>query len=323
MQKLLVKAAALISNEGQPRFYIRSLVTLNDGLQDTTTAKKMNPSTAKAFNAMKQKVKKTIKTYEDDVALFTANPIDEEASADEAEAIAMNEEDIVPTGPKKVIFVDEDIDAGEFTVVGKGSKPIEKITSLSLFDKLEEILQARGKKSTDKGLQIEQLAKLYEQTFTPYQKIKCLMSLLSARFDYVPAASGIMNTEMWTSALNEIKSLHDLLDANKHITVGNVQIDESVSELVRDRETTDGTPVVIPGIITSFVDRLDDEFNKSLQALDGHSSDYIDRLRDEMTLYAMLVRSGAYAEEIGTIQDALDLMTMRRVEHLYYKVNLL
>jgi translation initiation factor 3 subunit C len=63
MQKLLIKAAPLITRDGQPRFYVRTLVSLNEAVVDAggENAKKMNPSTAKAFNAMKQKLKKASK----------------------------------------------------------------------------------------------------------------------------------------------------------------------------------------------------------------------------------------------------------------------
>jgi translation initiation factor 3 subunit C len=70
----MVKAAAIISREKVPRFYVRSLVQLEDTLKTTLEnkdlIKKMNPSTAKAFNAMKQKIKKSSKQYEREVAAF-------------------------------------------------------------------------------------------------------------------------------------------------------------------------------------------------------------------------------------------------------------
>lgn len=70
----MVKAAAIISREKVPRFFVRSLVQLEDTLKATLEnkdlIKKMNPSTAKAFNAMKQKIKKSSKQYEREVAAF-------------------------------------------------------------------------------------------------------------------------------------------------------------------------------------------------------------------------------------------------------------
>jgi translation initiation factor 3 subunit C len=71
-----LKAAAIISREKNPRFYIRSLCHLDDHIKKTLEnkdlIKKMNPSTAKAFNAMKQKIRKQVKLYENDVEAFKA-----------------------------------------------------------------------------------------------------------------------------------------------------------------------------------------------------------------------------------------------------------
>jgi translation initiation factor 3 subunit C len=143
--------------------------------------------------------------------------------------------------PKKKVTIQDAESGDEFLVVGRGSKvvkPVEKLTSASLFEKLDEILAARGKKNTDKSAQIDSISALVDQAFSPYQKIKCLMSLISARFDYVPASSGVMSTEMWKASLDEIKALHDLLDENPHITIGDVVVDDSVSENARDKVCT-------------------------------------------------------------------------------------
>lgn len=320
LQKLLTKAAQMIQNDGYPRFYVRSLVELSDALAAASSvSKKMNKSTNKAYSIILQKLKKICKVHEVEIANFKENPINEEDSADEAEELAfkqeMEKEDAADT--KKVAF-EQDNDEG-FEVVGKKSsqKSVTKITSAALFSKYEDILQARGKKNTDKASQIESILALLNEAFTPYQKIKCLMSLISSRFDYSSTSSSI---EMWKAAQNEINQLHDLLDANPHITIRDVAIDETVPLHTTDKEASEGKAVVIRGTITSFVDRLDDEFYKSLLSIDSHTTDYVDRLKDGNMLYALIVRTQKYAELVGVPKDALDLLIMRRVEHLYYKV---
>jgi len=75
----------------------------------------------------------------------------------------------------------------------------------------------------------------------------------------------------------------------------------------------------VRGSIVSFVDRLDDEFTRSLQNIDPHTTEYIDRLRDETGLYALIVRSQLYFEKINHTESLFQIC-MRRVEHLYYMV---
>jgi translation initiation factor 3 subunit C len=74
--KALNKAASIIAREKVPRFVIRCLVQLDDHIKNFVTnkeqIKKLNPSSAKSFNAMKQKVRKIEKTYEKEMKAFRA-----------------------------------------------------------------------------------------------------------------------------------------------------------------------------------------------------------------------------------------------------------
>ncbi|KAL2919390.1 Translation initiation factor 3 subunit c [Polyrhizophydium stewartii] len=330
--KSVTKSAALIEREGTPRFFVRTLVELDDFLKDSLqnkdAAKKMNAITAKALNAMKQKIKKITKTYETQIEKFRENPVDAEESETEALEQARAQAQAAAAAPKQQAAAAaaaseaeaaKDGDKG-FTVVGKSGKAVE-YTPEQLFAKLAEVNEARGKKSTDKLAQIEILSQLLASATTPYQKIRVLLSLIPSRFDFVPPTTGFMSADMWNKALGEIKTLLGLLDANEHITLTltPTEQDESVPEHMRDRQVTAGQPVVLPGHIASFVDRLDDEFTKSLQNIDPHTTEYIDRLRDETALYATIVRVQKYSEATGATAESHDLMVMRRLEHLYNK----
>jgi len=92
-----------------------------------------------------------------------------------------------------------------------------------------------------------------------------------------------------------------------------------------DEEEADKEPALEPdktygirGSIVSYVDRLDDEFTKSLQNIDPHTTDYVDRLKDETELYSTIVRGQIYFEQHG-LDDGTSRVVMRRLEHLYYK----
>ena len=74
-------------------------------------------------------------------------------------------------------------------------------------------------------------------------------------------------------------------------------------------------PVV--GSLSLFMNRLDEEFSKSLQRISSHSSDYIIRLRDEAQLVALLSKSYDYFIRTNCKKEAAEI-ALRRVEHMYY-----
>lgn len=89
-----------------------------------------------------------------------------------------------------------------------------------------------------------------------------------------------------------------------------------------------GEVLKIPGSVVSFVDRLDDELTRSLQHIDPHTTEYIDRLSDEGALYTTILRNQLYLERLQRNQniptdEAINRVIMRRLEHLYFKVMIL
>ena len=88
-----------------------------------------------------------------------------------------------------------------------------------------------------------------------------------------------------------------------------------------------GEKLRVPGSIVSFVERLDDELTRSLQHIDPHTAEYIERLADEGALYANIVRGMIYVEGLAkdtslqVPQEATNRIVMRRLEHVYFKVS--
>ena len=89
----------------------------------------------------------------------------------------------------------------------------------------------------------------------------------------------------------------------------------------RSPQTEENGVVHIRGSVISFVDRLDDEFTRSLQNIDPHGTEYIERLRDEKALYKSICLAQAYFERASR-DDARARVIMRRLEHIYYKVRI-
>jgi translation initiation factor 3 subunit C len=127
-----------------------------------------------------------------------------------------------------------------------------------------------------------------------------------------------MPIELWLSGQREVDQLVSIIAADSSYSVE--EITDDYDELVEraPAEEKDGI-VRIRGSIISFVDRLDDEFTKSLQNIDPHGPEYIDRLKDEKVLYCTICRAQAFYE--NTRQDGpLSRVIMRRLEHIYSKV---
>jgi len=66
------------------------------------------------------------------------------------------------------------------------------------------------------------------------------------------------------------------------------------------------------------VERLDEEFIKMLQGCDAHSTEYVERLKDEKITCTIVERLQAYLELRGTPSE-LCRVYLRRIEHTYYK----
>lgn len=288
------------------------------------TPKKTNAIQARAINAMKQKIKKTNKDYQTEIDAYRANK-DEfmESSEDEA-----------PPAPKpkaakiaEIVTAPEDMgdDDDGFTRVDKGGRTL-KYTPESIFKHLRSVLESRGKKNTDRDEQIGVMEKLLEIANTPYQQIRVLLGLVSSRFDIASNISGAMPLAHWKNAEKELATLLTVLEKNSDFVV--VENAEEWEDDEKPPSLQEGEKYIkVPGSIVSYVERLDDELARSLQSIDPHTSEYIERLQDEGSLYNIIFRGQLYYEylrkdeSLQITQDSVNRIVMRRLDHVYFKVS--
>ncbi|KJA29074.1 hypothetical protein HYPSUDRAFT_128456 [Hypholoma sublateritium FD-334 SS-4] len=304
-------------SEPIPAFYVRTLVTLETSVNTTLqkekeAKKKMNASNAKALTAMKQKVKKAVKDNETEVKKYQEDP--EAFEREYLNLIARDSTPAAASGPR-VAAVGATDDVDEFTTVGKGGK-IQQYTSESIFKDLQAVQEARGKKNTDRAEQIRILEILVDVAATSYQRIRVLLALISSRFDYNSSVSTHMPPELWLSAQREVDQLVSIVAADSNYSIQ--EMTEDYDELVERSPATEKGIVRIRGSIISFIDRLDDEFTRSLQNIDPHGTEYVDRLKDEKVLYCTICRAQAFYEKTSQ-SDPLGRVIMRRLEHIYSK----
>ena len=313
-----------------PKIYIQAVADLEDYMNEViakqkVTPKKMNAISARGLNAVKQKIKKVNKEYQSQIDAYREN--NDDFMESEAEEVAPAPK------PKKVArFVPEAVEDEEeegedvegFAPVDKRGKAVQ-YTAESIFKHLRTIMESRGKKNTDRVEQIKVMEKLLEIAITPYQQIRVLLAIISTRFDLGSGTAGAMPLEHWKAAEKELSILLQVLDdANEYVVVENAEEwdDDEKAPTLQEGEKF----IKVPGSIVSYVERLDDELVRSLQSIDPHTSEYIERLSDEGALYNIIFRGQLYYETIrketslDVPQDSINRIVMKRLDHIYFKV---
>lgn len=128
-----------------------------------------------------------------------------------------------------------------------------------------------------------------------------------------------MPIELWLSAQREVDQLVAIVAADSSFSIQEITPDYDELKERSPSDPEENGVVRIRGSIISFVDRLDDEFTKSLQNIDPHGTEYVDRLKDEKVLYCTICRAQAFYEKTNQAEP-LGRVVMRRLEHIYSKV---
>ncbi|KAF7443633.1 eukaryotic translation initiation factor 3 subunit C [Pyrenophora tritici-repentis] len=313
-------------NDGKiPKLYIQAVADLETVVVEThekqkVTPKKMNAVNGRGFNAVRQKIKKHNRDYEKDINAYRENK--EEFMREEEEVIQAPKEkkkNKIPQLGTEV--VDEATDDG-FITVGAGGKAV-LYTPEGILKHLRAIVEQRGRKNSDKLEHIRTLEKLFDVAINDYQKVRVLLTLISTRFDLTSGTASHMHQDQWKLADQEFGKLLQILENSEEIVV--IENAEEWEDDEKLPTITPGEIFRIPGSIVSFVERLDDELTRSLQHIDPHTSEYIERLTDEALLYAQLVRTLVYVESmkknpaLDLPQEPLNRIVMRRLEHVYFK----
>lgn len=334
LSRLVTKDASRQSH----KMYIKTIVQLedlqNEAYEREKAKKKMNATNARALNTFRQRIRKIVRDHEEEIKKYREDPAAFDAESEEEARPAEREvrdEIVGPDGRALRGFLAAEEDDEGFATVGRGGRTIA-YTADGIFKHLKAISEARGKRSTDRAEQLRILEKLRDVAVTPYQKIRVLLALISSRFDYNPVAL-YMPVDQWNayvtpegfancSAQNELISLIEILEENQSFIIIENTEDISLDDPPPDPQP--GETVKVQGSLVSFIDRLDDELTKSLQNIDPHTTEYIERLRDEQSLYLVIVRGGIWFERIENeghdTQGSGSRVVLRRLEHVYYKV---
>ncbi|OCL10869.1 eukaryotic translation initiation factor 3 subunit C [Glonium stellatum] len=325
--KLNRQIPALIKqNDGKtPKLYIKAIADLETVMLETiekqkVSPKKMNAINTRGLNAVRQRIRKNNKDYAKDIDLYR-----EDKEGFMHEDIV---EEALPTAKKvkrSLLDTSEAITGADdegFTMVGAGGKAMQ-YTPESILKHLRTIVEARGRKNTDRLEQIRVMERLRDVAVNDYQKIRVLLTLISTRFDLTSGTGSQMSQEQWKLAEHEFSELLEILESTQEIVV--IENAEEWEDDEKLPPIAPGQIFRIPGSVVSFVERLDDELTRSLQHIDPHTAEYVERLTDEGALYTSIVRALVYVEKLkensklDQSQESLNRVVMRRLEHVYFK----
>lgn len=214
-------------------------------------------------------------------------------------------------------------DGGEWETVRKGAATSDKpkmfakdsdIDDALVVKKLGEISAARGRKRTDRRAQLELLHELrtvaLQHNLGDALQLKLRSAIVAALFDYNPKVSDAMKPEYWSKLVENIDHMVTLLLAHEDMVLSETILEEN-EQLVTP-------PYQVRGCLLTYLERLDDEFTKLLKECDPHSNEYVERLKDEVRVSALIDRVCQVVERDGTPQEICRAY-LRKIDHLYYK----
>lgn len=192
-----------------------------------------------------------------------------------------------------------------------------EINHQNVLKKFHEILAVRGKKGTDRLEQVEFFVELKniseKHDLGPALKLKLLFTICAAIIDSSMGTDSALKDDMWQRLLSTVSDVLDMIDENPDIKFNRTS-DENVEDASK--------PYQIQEDPITLLEKLDAEFTKILQNCDGHSTDYIAKLKDERKVVQLIDQVRSHLQRNNYPSDSLCRVYLLRIEHTYYKLDI-
>ncbi|KEP62586.1 UNVERIFIED_CONTAM: eukaryotic initiation factor-3, subunit 8, putative [Hammondia hammondi] len=243
---------------------------------------------------------------------------------------------------KKTKRVSKSKDEGALSPRGEAGAEFSIKDMESLFDtndldasvirkRVQLVVEKRGRRGVDRLEQTRILKRLAELAARvgPQSELEVLAHLISAEFDTTSGVFACLSSAIWLDVFHQLEAVLGHLEegvkkarADGKGTGGTAYV--LVPTVLASSDAVDAAlvapdaQVVSSGILTSFVERLDDELMKSLQFTDVHSEEYKERLGQSADMIAVLCRAWVHLTDCQSKPQAATL-ALRINEHMHYK----
>lgn len=209
-----------------------------------------------------------------------------------------------------------------WTEVSKSSTKVlfpkdTEINHQAVLKKFHEILAVRGKKGTDRSEQIDYFSELKsiaaKHDLGEAMDLKLAFTITAAIMDSASGADVALKQAHWVRLLDTVKEIFIAVKAYPDIV-----FDAKQEENVEDKSR----PYVLQEDPVTLLERLDSEFTKILQSCDGHSPEYITKLKDEVIIVQLIDQLlNFYEKKKSHLVKDLCRIYLLRIEHTYYKLD--
>ncbi|KAL8431566.1 hypothetical protein Efla_000612 [Eimeria flavescens] len=179
--------------------------------------------------------------------------------------------------------------------------------------RVQMVVEKRGRRGVDKMEQMRILKRLAElaETVSPQCHLEVLGHLISAEFDTTSGVFTCMPLAIWTETFAGVKLLLSQMEQTKGLYLVPLA---GLAEGSGPQEIQ----LASACILTSFVERLDDDLMKSLQMTDVHSDEYKERLGKSIDILALLWRTFCFLDQRNFHTQAATV-ALKVNEHMHYK----